>query len=268
MPDEKHLLLTISGTYSDASLAAETWQVGVRLALVMGAVDAVGTLPSNWDVVAQNVNRTESNWTIEGNWKIASLTPPASFNADDYLNDQVAPAWSTFLASTICSDKVKTTQAKIYPINAPLGHVIPAPPYAHGTPMTLSWTSSFPVGGSGSGMLPLQNSFAVSWRTGQVGRRGRGRIFMPPTTTAALDTHGFFSSTFQTNARNAAVAFLEDLAITPVEPTGPHVRPIVTGSPWAQYGVISQVRVDNVIDTQRRRRRQLDGTVITGTPSY
>ena len=268
MADEKHLLLTFGGSYTDASIDAESWQVGIRLALVMGSVDAVGTLPSNWDPVAQDINRTESYWTITGNWRIASLTPPATFNPDDYLNDQAAPAWTTFLASTICSDKLKTEYAKLYPIGAPSGRAIPAVPYTSGTPCTLAWTSLYPKGGSGSNLLPLQNSFAVSWRTGQIGRRGRGRMFMPPTTVAAPDAHGFLSSTFQTNVKNAAVAFLEDLAVTPVGPTAPHVRPIVTGSPFTQYGVINQVRVDNVIDTQRRRRRSLEGTILSGNPSY
>lgn len=268
MAGEKHLLLTFGGSYTDASINAESWQVGVRLALVMGAVDPVGTLPSNWDPIAHDINRTETKWTITGNWKADSLTPPASFDPGDYLNDQAAPAWTTFLASTICSDKLKTEYAKLYPIGAPTGRAIPAVPYTSGTPCTLAWTSAFPKGGSGSNLLPLQNSFAVSWRTAQVGRRGRGRIFMPPTTVAAADAYGFLSSTFQTNLRNAAVTFLQALAVTPVGPTAPHVRPIVTGSPFTQYGVISQVRVDNVIDTQRRRRRSLDGTILTGTPSY
>lgn len=268
MANEKHLLLTFGGSYTDASVDAESWQVGIRLALVMGSVDAVGTLPSNWDPVAHDINRTESLWTITGNWRIASLTPPATFNPDDYLNDQAAPAWTTFLASTICSDKLKTEYAKLYPIGAPSGRAIPAVPYTSGTPCTLAWTSAYPKGGSGSNLLPLQNSFAVSWRTGQIGRRGRGRMFMPPTTVAAPDAHGFLSSTFQTNVKNAAVAFLEDLAVTPVGPTAPHVRPIVTGSPFTQYGVINQVRVDNVIDTQRRRRRSLEGTILSGNPSY
>lgn len=268
MADEKHLLLTFGGSYTDASINAESWQVGVRLALVMGAVDPVGTLPSNWDPVAHDINRTETKWTIVGNWKADSLTPPASFDPGDYLNDHAAPAWTTFLASTICSDKLKTEYAKLYPIGAPTGRAIPAVPYTSGTPCTLAWTSLYPKGGSGSNLLPLQNSFAVSWRTAQVGRRGRGRIFMPPTTVAAADAYGFLSSTFQTNLKNAAVTFLQALAVTPVGPTAPHVRPIVTGSPFTQYGVISQVRVDNVIDTQRRRRRSLDGTILTGTPSY
>lgn len=268
MAGEKHLLLTFGGSYTDASIDAESWQVGVRLALVMGAVDPVGTLPSNWDPIAHDINRTHTNWTITGNWKADSLTPPASFDPGDYLNDHAAPAWNTFLASTICSDKLKTEYAKLYPIGAPTGRAIPAVPYTSGTPCTLAWTAAFPKGGSGSNLLPLQDSFAVSWRTAQVGRRGRGRIFMPPTTVAAPDAHGFLSSTFQTNLKNAAVTFLQALAVTPVGPTAPHVRPIVTGSPFTQYGVISQVRVDNVIDTQRRRRRSLDGTILTGTPSY
>lgn len=269
MTDEKHLYLTIGGSYENASLDAEGWQIGVRLALNFGELDLVGTLPQSWAVVDNPISRTESDWTIEGNWKVSSLLPVASFNPDDYLNDQVAPAWAAFLGGTPCSSDIRTEWAKLYPIASPDGHVIPAPPYGSGTPMTLTWTDSFPTGGSGSGYLPLQNSIGVSWRTGQTGRPGRGRIFLPPTTTAALDSHGFLSSTQQTNIRDSAVAFLEALSFNPAPlPGGPHIRPIVTGKPFTKYGIISQVRVDNVIDTQRRRRRQLEGSILTGTPDY
>lgn len=264
----KHLLLTVGGSYADTSQQAESWQFGVRLALVAGSVDPVADLPTNWEVTANNVNRTETDWTIEGNWHATNVIPAGTFNADDYLNDQVADAVTAFLGGTPCSSNLVTEYAKIYPIGTPDGRTIPAPPYGAGTPMTLTWTSNFPTGGSGSNYMPLQVSPAVSWRTPQIGRRGRGRIFLPPVTVACVDSHGFLSSTQQNNTRDSAVAFLEALSFSGSGGNPWNVRPIVTGAPWTKYGVITQVRVDNVIDTQRRRRRQLDGSIVTGTPSY
>jgi len=266
MAGEKHLYLTFSGDYDYSNLQSEAWQTGIRLALVFGNVDDVGTLPSNWDPAAVNINRTETDWTITGNWDVSHLGN--FFEPDDYLNDQVAPAWTAFLGGTPCSSHLKTRQIKISPIGAPNGITVPAPPYSQGTPVVLDYTAAFPEGGSGSNLIPLQNSFAVSMRTPQPGRRGRGRMFMPPMTTAALDTHGFMDSTQQDNIRDSAVAFLEALAFDGLGAGAAHVRPIVTGKPFVNYGVITQTRVDNVIDTQRRRRRSLEGSTLTGTPTY
>jgi hypothetical protein len=93
-------------------------------------------------------------------------------------------------------------------------------------------------------------------------------MFMPPITIVNVDADGFLSSTDQTAARDAAVTFLEAIGVDVGTGGTQKLRPIVTGSPWNRYGVVTQVRVDNVIDTQRRRRRQLEGTTINGTPSY
>ena len=43
-------------------------EVGIRLALVFGSIDPVGTLPNNWDPSPTSINRTESDWTITGIW--------------------------------------------------------------------------------------------------------------------------------------------------------------------------------------------------------
>jgi len=266
--NEKHLLLTFSGDYDYSDLQTESWQTGIRLKLALNEPfgDDVGTLPNNWEPSPTTINRTETHWTIQGNWEINLA--PSHFSPDDYLNDIVAPAWTAFLGGTPCSSHLKTRQIKLSPIVAPLGHLSPAPPYLSGTPCVLDYTSAYPEGGSGSNLIPLQNSFAVSLRSPQPGRRGRGRMFMPPMTTAALGTHGFMDSTQQTNTINSAKAFLEALAWDSTVVGSQHIRPVVTGKPYSSYGVVTQTRLDNIVDTQRRRRRSLVGTILTATPSY
>ena len=69
MAGEKSLLLTIQGDYVNTDLSAEAWQIGIRCALVSGSVDPVGTFPNNWNPVADASSRTESLWTITGNWR-------------------------------------------------------------------------------------------------------------------------------------------------------------------------------------------------------
>lgn len=266
MAHEKHLLLTAKGDYVPNTLPGEIWQCGVRLALVFGSVDPIGTLPDNYDPVAIGIARTETDWDITGNWFIPGPSGNV-FNPDDYLNDQAAPAWTDFLAASQCSNQVRLRTLDLSVIGAPSGNEVPAVPYAHGTPCVLEWTSAYPTGGSSSTQLPPQDSIAVSWKTPQVGNKGRGRIFMPSATSAAL-SGAHVATTPQSDLLAGAVAFLEALAITDAIPDHVNVRPIVTGSPWASYGVITQAAVGSIVDTQRRRRNRLTEVYSKSSPSY
>jgi hypothetical protein len=258
MANEKHLLLTAQGDYTESSLAQESWQVGIRLALVFGAVDDVGVLPSNWDPVAQTISRTETHWNITGNWKAQAGSE--SFNPDDFLNDQAAPAFTTWLnAFPALSVHTRLRSLKLSPIGTD-GRAVPAPPYTQGSPCHLTWTSSYPVGTNGGVMLPLQNALAMSHRTPQVGRRGRGRMFVPGLCIALMDVPGHVSSSVIASALAAQVALLHSLTYTGAGLGAPRTRPIVVGSPFTNYGAITQTLCGNVSDTQRRRRRSLTET--------
>ena len=267
MSNEKHLLVTCVGDWDDTALSEETWQVGIRLALVFGAVDDVGTLPNNWDPSPITINRTETDWTITGNWHVNHAGQ--TFEPDDYLNDQAAPAFDAWLSDSgvATSSKCRIRQIKLFPIGT-TGRAVPAPPYSSGTPCLLDYTGGYPTGATSSTLLPLQNAVAMSQRSNQIGRRGRGRVFRPGLTTPALDSHAHLDSGVQSSLVAAHVALLEALSLTPIASDGPHIRPCVTGSPFVNYGVISTVRVGNVTDTQRRRRRSLTETYVNGTPSY
>jgi hypothetical protein len=255
MADEKHLLLRIAGDYSSAGLEGEIWQTDIRLACVFGSVDAIGTLPSNWDPVATTISRTESDWTIEGNWKIKHGIGDY-FLPDDYLNDQALPAIADWFLSNQSSDQCRLQTLALYPIGAPTGNAVPAVPYAVGTPCLLTMTSPAVTGSATGVPLPLQDSIAVSHKSGQIGPRGRGRMFLPMPTSACL-TGGKIQTSKVTQLLDAHIALLEALSFNGALPGDAHVRPIVTGKPYVNYGVIGQVRVGNIVDTQRRRRNRL-----------
>jgi hypothetical protein len=266
MAGEKHLLLVAGGDYVPNTLPGEIWECTTRLALVFGTVDAIGTLPSNWDPAQLPVARTETDWTINGNWHIPGPIS-GSFQPDDYLNDQAAPAWTDFMAAAYLSNQVRLRYLKLFPIGAPSGNAVPAPPYTQGTPMELAWTGSYPTGGSSSTQLPPQDSIAMSWQTQQVGQRGKGRMYLPSATSAAL-SGAKVGATPQTDLVAAGQAFLAALAYDTITPTDIHIRPIVTGHPWVNYGVINQVRVGSIVDTQRRRRDRLTEVYSSGMVTY
>jgi hypothetical protein len=266
MAGEKHLLLRIAGEYSSAGLEAEIWQTDIRLALVFGTVDALGTLPSNWEPVAETIARTESDWTIEGNWKVQHGVADF-FRPDDYLNDQVLPAVADWMLANQTSDQVILRTLALYPIGAPSGNAVPAVPYAVGTPCTLTMTTNGVTGSATGVPLPLQNSIVVSHKSSQIGARGRGRMFLPMPTSSSL-TGAKLQTAKVTTLLDAHIAFLEALSYNGALANDAHIRPIVTGKPYTGYGVIGQVRVGNIVDTQRRRRNRLAETYQAGNPAY
>ena len=265
MANEKHLLLTWGGDYVDAVNTGEVWQNGLRLVLSNGPMDPVGTLPNNWTPVAENINRTETHWTITGNWR-ADFGAGQFFNPDDFLNDQVAPALDTWLGQSGISSKIRLKWAKVFPIGSN-GKALPAPPYSSGSPILLSWTSSYPVGDDGADIMPLQNALVISHRTAQIGRRGRGRVFRAGLSENINDVGGVVTSTIQGYLKTAEVTFLEALNNMYGTPDHTYTQACVTGAPWTQYGMINQVRVGNRVDTQRRRRFQVDETYVSAAVS-
>lgn len=267
MANEKHLLLTIQGDWNDSNLTEEAWQVGIRLVLnAGGGIDPIGTLPNNWNPVAETISRTETNWTITGNWRV-DFGSGVFFNPDDYLNDQVAPQIGTWLSSSSLSNRCRVRRLRLYPIGTD-GHAIPAPPYGSGTPCLLEWTSSFPVGGNAGNLLPLQCAAVMSHRTQQIGRAGRGRIYRPGLTAGSVDADGKLDSSVKANMLSSHVTLLENIALVDAVAPKVETRPIVTGGTFTQYAVINQVRVNDIVDTQRRRTRQITPVESSASVSY
>lgn len=269
MAGEKHLLVTAQGSYVGASLSTEGWQVGLRFAAAPGAaMDPVGTISNAWDPAAATVARTETDWRIDGNWYAEGGTD--DLDVGDWLNDQLAPAFTTWMGANLVHSQCRLDSLKVYPIGAPSGNSVPAPPYATGSPVTLTWTSNSPVGGGGGNMLPPQTSIVASHRTGQIGRRGRGRMYLPPTGASGLDAstdYGRVAAGYQAGVLAAQVALLEDCALNFGGP-GFQCVPSIIGAPWTSYAFITSVQVGDVFDTQRRRRAQLSENVSSSAVTY
>jgi len=261
MAGEKHLYLVVAGGYgsSAAGLGAEEWQFGIRLlAGPGGEPDPIGQITNNWDVVAANIDRTETAWTIQGNWSIEGGVN--DLDPGDYLNVQAMPAVEAFIeTSTMLNIALQLRQVRLYPIGAPDGHVVPAPPYAQGTPVVGTWTGTLPTGGTSGAMMPPDAAAVVSLRTQQIGRRGRGRVYLPGLHVGVMESssnRGTVTSAWCTLAAGAMKTLLEDLQISSLS-DGFDVRPIVTGSPYTDYSLINSARVGNLVDGQRRRKKSV-----------
>lgn len=265
-----HLLTTIQGAYKSSltRLQEESWQVGIRHIFQTSSPDPVGTLPSETDIypVATSINRDETNWTISGNWRLEAGIN--DLDVADWLNDQVAPAVIAWIGNsnglvTPFPSSVFVREINCYPIGSD-GKAIPAAPYALGTPVRLVFKSETVADGAGSGnVMPPQTATVLSWRTSQIGAAGRGRIFAPP-----LDSQGLAAGLMVTNYRNqlatATKTFLEDMQLSNDPIAGIWCNPIVASTiqsgadrVYGPYALINGVRVGDVFDTQRRRRRSI-----------
>ena len=264
MADEKHLYLTVGGGYTSSAvaLANETWQFGIRLILNWGAIDPVATLPSDWTPVANQHGSTETDWDLDSNWTIdGPLT--AEWDPLSYLNDNAGPAAAAYIRATnSCSGIVQLRQLRLYPIG-PDGKAIAPPQYAQGSPATLTYTGTLPVG-TMSGSLPPQTTPVISLLTPQTGRRGRGRYYHPLTGSEVM-ANGVMSSTGQNNLLAAAKQFLEDVSVSSAGPGSENLRPIVTGAPWVNYGRVDNIRLGRAYDTQRRRRREAEESYVSAS---
>jgi hypothetical protein len=175
----------------------------------------------------------------------------------DYLVDQVEPSLETFLSSGAFSSHSVCTSVKLSPIDAS-GHVI-------GGRTAVGLANTALPGNASGNQLPLEVALAVSTQSQVIGRRGKGRFYLPAHSVSQVSTSGRVSTTLASAVLPAAVAFIEGLTFADVNPVGPHTHAIITGAPWVNYGAITQLRLGDIWDAQRRRRRQLTETYTSST---
>jgi hypothetical protein len=252
-----HLYLVAQGSYQNTDLKSEIWETGVRMAFSTSTIDDIGTFPTSAtiSVVGATVARTETDWTIDGDWKLLWPLSLHTFQPDDYLNDVAAPAFVEWMAACHISSGVNLQTLKLSVCESPNGKESPPPPIAVGTPMLLTFTTTTTGGDSGN-VMPLQDSIVASHQGYQNGPRGRGRMYLPPSGTASV-SGGRVSTGAQSDILAGHVALLQALEGT-FGTVG--VKPVVTGKPFTDYSVIQSVSVDNVYDTQKRRRNRLSST--------
>lgn len=259
MANEKHLLLTARGSYTPTVDEPEVWQNSIRLVLVFGSVDLDGPLPNTWDVNEEAVAEDRDDVHYVSNWN-ASHLDTFNFSPTDYLHDYAIPSWSDFVGTSNFSTKIFLSELALYPVGSN-GKAV------EGRSAHATWVA--PVSGGGDAdLMPLEVARVVSWQTPRIGRRGRGRIYLAGSSKVDCTTNGEWDGTRRGTAADGAQALLEGLSYSSTNPADAHVRPIVTGSPWTQYGVITGLSVGSVFDAQRRRRNRLDESRVTRSPSY
>jgi hypothetical protein len=99
-------------------------------------------------------------------------------------------------------------------------------------------------------MLPFQCATVITLITASATRHGRGRFYLPPLAAGVLDA-GRLSAAAISNLDTAFTAFFDDL-------TTAGLSPVVRNRSGHISTPVTEARVGDVIDTQRRRRNKLN----------
>ena len=254
MPALQHVYVTAHGHYTSSNWVGEEAQIGVRCVLSRSVTvpgrGSIWTLPTdNGDVEAAFETVAGPNGTLTQQWTARVGQTGSPVNADAGVQIDLAEDMRTFIAA--CSARISNyfrwTHVKIAPVLASGKYGGPSSIYNFTTPV---------IGGDATGMLPPEVAIAVSWKAPVLGRRGRGRVYLPATAQDAIVQDGIVSPTWRTALANAAKQLVEDLEDFPgVDALNGTFVTMSAGS--ASAVIPTEARVGSHADSQRRRQQDV-----------
>lgn len=261
MPALHHIYVTAHGEWTTANWLGEKGQIGIRLPITEGANEpdkgSVFTPVENGNVELDSGTQAGTNGTLTRTWEARLGGLGSIDNADAAMQADLGDDIWTFLNAIKAYHSFywKWTHVKIAPILADGSYGAPSAVYQFTTAI---------VGTGATPTMPPEVALAVSFRAGIIGRRGRGRIYLPGlSSTACLTGDGTVMSSCATALVNAAVTLVSNLQDIPgTEQYGPTVAVMSAGSSTAVRP--SQVRVGNHFDAQRRRQHQVPESYTSG----
>lgn len=256
----QHMYLTALGEWeSGSSWAGERAQMGVRIAFWERETPLPNRPPAGsefvptlgGDVVSDYGVQAGTHGTLAKSWtaRIGSTGSTDNANADTQV--ELAEYFWTFLDSfkSYVSDDFNWMGVKIAPITATGEYAAPASTYSFTTPL---------AGGSAANMPP-EVSVCVSLHAPVLGRRGRGRMYVPALSSSSsyvLDPTGKVHATFITNMRTYAKTF-----VNAIDNSSGYTfcdRQVVVMSAGSQSCIRpNTVRIGDHFDVQRRRQHQV-----------
>jgi len=249
-----HIYVTAHGEWTSSSWLGEKAQIGLRLPITQGdsepAKGSIFTPIENGDVALDAGTQAGTNGTLNRTWT-ARLGPVGSVdNADATMQADLGDDMWTFLNTIKTQQHTswKWTHVKIAPILADGTYGAPSAIYQFTTAVT---------GTVSAACLPPEVAVAISLRAAIIGRRGRGRVYIPGLTVNQVTTaDGTVASGSAGSLRDAMATLVTNLENIPgTEAYGPTVAVMSAGSGTAVRP--SQVRVGSHFDVQRRRQHQV-----------
>jgi hypothetical protein len=253
----QHVYVTAHGEWTSTPWLGEKAQIGIRLPIVSSsAVPALGSIftpVDNGDVVGDSGSHAGTNGTLMRTWTARLGGVGSPDNADAAWQSDLADDMWIFLNAIKArvGDKFRWTHVKIAPVLADGSYGAPSAIYTFTAPMP---------GTSTGDHFPPEVAVAVSLRANVIGRRGRGRMYIPGLTVTQLDGD---NGTVVAATRTALASALKTLVTNLNNPPGvPDYRPLVAVMSAGSVTAIrpAEVRVGDHFDVQRRRQHQVAET--------
>lgn len=252
MPALQHIYVTAHGAYNSGPWVGESAQFGLRVAIdETGAMPAKGdvfTMMTHGDVATDSGSTAGTHGTLARTWTARRGPVGSTENADAGFQIDIAEDVWTFLNAIVGYQRstFRWTSVKLAPIDA-LGKTI-------GTSAVYSFTT--PLAGATAAAMPPQCSVAVSMRANILGRRGRGRVYLPAFGVGSMDNDALLVAATGTALRTAFKALIDNIQNVPGTPD---YIPLVVVTSAGQATAVRpvEVRTGNRIDTIRSRREQV-----------
>jgi hypothetical protein len=255
-----YLTLNWEGVAGSA-VAPEKWQMGVRITHLNPGTN---TDAPRWTQKSlaniTDASAVESTTDLDIDFGFDATTGPTNLAAAMYTQErqkdllQDARLLAANLQTSI-SNQWRYVGSKLYAYN-------PAILTPTGAPKSLTSPTvsacKVPIVGTASGTpMPTQNALAVSLVSTGRGRGSKGRMYFGGFTTSALSATGVVAPAFVTSLNTSFRTFLNNINDAPsIDPLyGPAA--VVWHRKDNSYSRIVAISTGNLVDTQRRRRRQL-----------
>lgn len=251
----KHVYITAHGEFTNAYWAQEKAQIGIRLAFapVVGAPDKGATFApiDNGDPVPEFGTQAGTNGTLTKTWKcrVGDVGSLENFDATQQID--AAEDVRTFLnaVKAYTYSGFRWTHVKMAPIDGN-GRTV-------GTASTYNFTT--PVVGTGTTLMGPQVALAVTLRANIVGRKGRGRFYLPAVPQSIASSDCIVSSTPRSTILTAAKTMIDDLQNLPG--LSNFTGLVVVQSAAATTAVRPvELRIGDRLDTIKSRRAQVEET--------
>lgn len=246
-----HFYVTAHGEYVSGPWVGESAQIGLRwTAQTDGNPDPgpIINMPDLGPAQAVFIEDDATDWTATRTFNMNF--PGVGPQADWYnVSDDLASDFLAFLTA------VKVNQApafqwktlKVAPIERGTGKYL--------APSTI-YTLKAPIAGTAQGTNAPELAIACSMRTAIVGKRGRGRVYLPGLGTNVMDTSGQVSSTVLTLLATQLRLLVSGMKNLPgLDQAVPDV--IICSADSVTAVIPHEVRVGNHFDVQRRRQHQV-----------
>jgi len=255
MGNVNHLRVVFNSKRKAADLAGEIWQLGLHMMPTIGSgFDGTGAPPGNFDAVTDSLTVTGTGYTVEGNFLLEGGVN--DIDPCDYLEDHPRVAITDYLAaSSLFPLDVYCESIEMWPIGSD-GKVVSDVNGIFKATLTFTNTTTADGTTTGSSYAPF-TSWSVGLRTPANTPRGRGRFYPPPIATAYVNTvTGLMDATQRGTYAASAETFLTNASLVD-NVNNLYILPVVIGEPWSTAYPVNRVEVDNIPDTQRRRKNSL-----------